>query len=101
MGKVSLGTPTGEDEDEDEDAFANGVENPYDQLGTWIQDEQKQNGEIPSDVEIYKKAKDLGIETKSRTLTVLAQCVFTENICKEIPQRAALFHKVLSFSYND
>ena len=96
MAKVSIGTPTGEDDDEEEDPFFNGVDNPYDQLGTWIQDEHKENGEIPDDVEIYKKAKELGIETKSKTLTVLVQCVFTENICKEIPQRAALFHKVLS-----
>jgi translation initiation factor 5 len=94
MGRVSLGTPTGEDDDEDEDQFANGLDNPYDQLGTWIEDEHKSNSEIPNDVEIYKKSKELGIETKSKTLTVLVQCVFTENICKEIPKRAALFHKV-------
>jgi translation initiation factor 5 len=94
MGRVSLGTPTGEDDDEDEDQFANGLDNPYDQLGTWIEDEHKSNDEIPNDVEIYKKSKELGIETKSKTLTVLVQCVFTENICKEIPKRAALFHKV-------
>jgi translation initiation factor 5 len=91
MGKVSLGPA--EDDDEDEDQFSNG-ENPYDQLGTWIQDEQKANGETPTDVEIYKKAKELAIEGRSKTLTVLAQTVFTENICKEIPKRAALFSKV-------
>ena len=94
MGKVSLGTPTGEDDDDEDDPFANGVDNAYDQLGTWIQAEQKEKGEIPDDVEIYKKAMDLGIEGKSKTLTVLVQCVFTENIVKEIPKRAALFHKV-------
>lgn len=94
MGKVAL-TPTGEDDDEEEDPFANGGDNPYDQLGTWIQEEQKENGEIPNDVEIYKKAKELGIEAKAKTLTVLVQCVFTEDICKEISKRAALFHKVI------
>jgi translation initiation factor 5 len=96
MGKVSLGGPTGDDEDDEEDPFANGTDNPYDQLGTWIQDEHKEIGKIPTDVEIYKKAKELGIDGKSKTLTVLVQCVFTDNICKEIPQRAALFHKVLT-----
>jgi len=95
LAKVSLGTPTGEDDEDDDDTFANGTDNPYDQLGLWIQDEQKENGEIPSDVEIYKKAKELGIEAKSKTLTVLVQCVFTENICKELPKRAALFHKLI------
>jgi translation initiation factor 5 len=94
MAKVSLGTPTGDDEDED-DPFASGVDNPYDQLGIWIQDEQKEAGKVPNDVEIYKKIKELGIEAKSKTLTVLVQCVFSEeNICKEISARAALFAKV-------
>lgn len=97
MGKVALGTPTGEDDEEEEDPFTNGGDNPYDQLGTWIQDEHKKTGSIPDDVEIYKKAKELGIETKSKTLTVLVQCVFTVNICKEIPKRAPLFHKVYPF----
>lgn len=95
LGKVSLSNPTGDEDEEDEDNFANG-ENTYDQLGTWIQDEQKKNGEIPGDVEIYKKAKELGIESKAKTLTVLVQCVFTENIIKEISTRAALFQKALS-----
>jgi translation initiation factor 5 len=93
MAKVSLGSPNGEDDDDDDDPFANGGDNPYDQLGGWIQDQQKENGEVPNDVEIYKKAMELGVESKSKTLTVLVQCVFTENICKEIPKRAALFHK--------
>jgi len=94
MGKVSLGTPTGEDEEDEDDPFANGADNAYDQLGTWIQEQQKETSEIPDDVEIYKKALDLGIEGKSKTLTVLVQCVFTEDIVKEISKRAALFHKV-------
>ena len=94
MGKVALGTPTGEDDDDEDELFANGADNPYDQLGMWIQEEHKENGEAPGDVDIYKKAKELGIEAKSKTLTVLVQCVFTENIAKEIGKRAALFRKV-------
>ena len=93
LGKVSIRSPTGDDEDEDEDPFVNGGDNPYDQLGTWILEETKTN-EAPSDVEIYKKAKELGIETRSKTLTVLVQCVFTENISKEVAKRAALLSKV-------
>ena len=95
MAKVSLGTPAGEDDDEDDDPFSNGVDNPYDQLGTWIQDQHKENGSIPTDVQIYKKAKELGVEAKAKTLTVIVQCVFTKNICNEIPERATLFCKVL------
>jgi translation initiation factor 5 len=96
MGKVALGTPTGDDDDDDDEIFSNGADNPFDQLGVWIQEEQKESHQVPSDVEIYKKAKELGIEAKAKTLTVLVQCVFTENICKEIGKRAALFRKVLS-----
>ena len=97
MGKVALASPgAGDDEDDEEDPFGGSGDSAYDQLGTWVQDETKELGEVPSDVEIYKKAKELGIETRSKTLTVLVQCVFSENICKEIPKRAALFHKVLS-----
>ncbi len=35
-------------------------------------------------VDIYVKAKSLNIEEKHRTLTVLAQTLFTEKILKEI-----------------
>src|SRR5271169_1176423 len=52
MGKVALGTPTGEDDEDEEDPFTNGGDNPYDQLGTWIQEEHKANGSIPDDVEV-------------------------------------------------
>jgi translation initiation factor 5 len=100
MAKVAIAA--GDDDDDDEEGFANG-ENPYDQLGIWIQDEHNENGQVPDDVEIYKKAKELGIEARSKTLTVLVQCVFTKNICKEISARAALFHKVIhnSLSQNN
>ena len=84
--------------DEDEDAEGEGSgNNVYDQLGSWIIStaEAKQGGvKDVEDVEIYLKAKELGIETKHKTLTVLAQTVFNEAIVEQIPVRAAMLKKV-------
>jgi translation initiation factor 5 len=73
------------DDDDDEEAG----ETNYDVLGSWIEEEKE-----PSDVEIYKKAQELGIEAKHRTVAVVAQCVFDESILKQIPKYAALLTKL-------
>ena len=85
-----------DDEDEGEE---NGV-NPYEQLGTWILDEAKAKGGVGKveDVDIYKKAKELGIETKHKTLTVLAQTIFDDDIVKQIPARASMLQKMIGDS---
>ena len=72
------------------------ADNPYDQLGTWIVNIKKENdGEISS-IEVYKKASELGIEKKHRTLQVLAQTLFDENIVKkkQVEKHAGLLKKV-------
>jgi len=86
--------------DEDEDGEENGGANVYDQLGTWIIDQTKEKGGVShvDDVDIYKKAKELGIETKHKTLAVLAQTIFDDNIVKQIPQRAGLLKKMIGGS---
>lgn len=73
------------DEDEDEE----GGETAYDVLGNWI-DENKS----ASDIEIYKKAQELGIDRKHRTLAVIAQCLFDENILKQVSKHASLLKKL-------
>ncbi|KIX96474.1 uncharacterized protein Z520_07740 [Fonsecaea multimorphosa CBS 102226] len=85
--------------DEEEDGEENGV-NAYDQLGSWMIDEAKALGSVSKvdDLEIYKKAKELGIENKHKTLTVLAQTVFDENIVKQIPQRASMLKTMIGDS---
>ena len=85
--------------DDDDEGEENGV-NPYEQLGTWILDEAKAKGSVSKvdDVDIYKKAKDLGIETKHKTLTVLAQTVFDDDIVKQIPARASMLQKMIGDS---
>lgn len=85
--------------DEDEDGEENGI-SVYDQLGTWIIDEAKAKGSISKvdDLDIYKKAKELGIETKYKTLTVLAQTIFDDNIVKQIPARASMLKTMIGES---
>lgn len=81
----------GDDEDQ-----ADGEGNPYDALGGWLEDEAKANGGVSKvdDVEIYKKAQELGIEKKHKTLAVLAQAMFDDNIVKQVDSRAAMLKKV-------
>lgn len=86
----------GDEDDEDGEGEGSG-NSAYDQLGSWIisaaQEKSGGVGEV-SDVDIYVKAKDLGIETKHKTLSVLAQAMFDENIVKQIPARASMLKKV-------
>lgn len=80
----------------EEDDNAEG--NPYDTLGKWIESTAAEKGSITKveDVEIYMKAKELGIETKHRTLTVLAQTLFDDSILKEIEPRAGMLKKMIT-----
>ncbi|KAL9001550.1 MAG: hypothetical protein Q9169_000125 [Polycauliona sp. 2 TL-2023] len=84
----------------DEDAEGEGGGNSaYDQLGSWIIStaESKKGGvgEL-EDVDIYVKAKDLGVGTKHKTLSVLAQTVFDDNIVDQIPKRASMLKKMIT-----
>jgi translation initiation factor 5 len=88
--KLVLG---GDDDDEDGESGGNSI---YDQLGNWIASEAEEKGGVNSvdDVAIYLKAKELGIETKHRTLLVLVQTIFDDNIVKQIPKRASMLKNV-------
>ncbi|KAK5100250.1 eukaryotic translation initiation factor 5 [Exophiala xenobiotica] len=85
--------------DEDDDAGENGF-SVYDQLGTWIDEQAKEKGNVGKvdDIEIYKKAAELGIESKHKTLTVLAQTVFDDDIVAQIPKRAGMLSKMIGDS---
>ena len=84
--------------DDDEEGEGEGSGNsPYEQLGSWIvSSAQGKKGGVKDveDVEIYLKAKEVGIESKHKTLTVLAQTVFDESIVEQIPARASMLKKV-------
>ncbi|GAB7348830.1 hypothetical protein MBLNU459_g7540t1 [Dothideomycetes sp. NU459] len=70
----------------------------YDQLGKWILAEAEAKGGISKveDVDIYLKAKELHIETKHRTLAVLAQTIFDENIVKQVEPRSAMLKRMMT-----
>ncbi|KAK4115362.1 hypothetical protein N656DRAFT_703552 [Canariomyces notabilis] len=85
----------GDDEDEEGEGGGNTV---YDQLGTWIQEQAETKDGIDNvdDVDIYIKAKELGIESKHRTVLVLVQTIFDENICAQISKRAPMLKRIVS-----
>lgn len=85
-------------EEADEDGDEGGSSN-YDRLGSWIQTTAAEaDGGVGnvSDVDIYMKAKEFGIENKHKTLTVLAQTIFDDKIVKQIPVRASMLKKMIS-----
>lgn len=92
-------------DDGDEDGEGENGTSPYDQLGSWIMETATAKGGIAKvdDVDIYVKAKEFGIEGKHKTLTVLAQTIFDEDIVAQVPKRASMLKKVrhsLSVTHN-
>lgn len=83
-----------------EDGDDEGPDGPssYEQLGSWIVDTAAEKGGVSevSDVDIYMKAKEFGIETKHKTCAVLAQSIFDEKIVKQIEGRALLLKKMIT-----
>lgn len=87
------------DEGEDDGEGEGGSNSAYDQLGTWVIStaESKAGGVAElDDVDIYVKAKELGVENKHKTLTVLAQVIFDDNIVAQIPKRASMLKKMIT-----
>ncbi|KIM39933.1 hypothetical protein M413DRAFT_74498 [Hebeloma cylindrosporum] len=80
----------GDDEGSDDDAHS-----PYAQLGKWIEENPDGDAKARS-IAIYKKAEELGIEKKHKTITVLVQALFTADIIKEIGNYGALFVKMVN-----
>lgn len=85
------------EEGDDDGEGEGGGDSAYDLLGNWvISTAESKAGGVGDleDVEIYVKAKELGIETKYKTLNVLAQTVFDDDIVAQIPKRASMLKKV-------
>ncbi|KAI0021975.1 domain found in IF2B/IF5-domain-containing protein [Xylariomycetidae sp. FL0641] len=93
--KLVLGGGAGEEEEEDGEG---GGYTDYDSLGDWIQAEATKAGSINKvdDLQIYVKAKELGIESKHKTVLVLVQTLFDENIVSQIPKRAPMLKKMVT-----
>jgi translation initiation factor 5 len=75
-----------------------GGNSKYDDLGKWIEEQAAEKGGVVKveNVDIYVKAKELGIESKHRTLTVLAQTIFDDSIVKQVEGRAGMLKKVIN-----
>ncbi|KAK0621313.1 domain found in IF2B/IF5-domain-containing protein [Bombardia bombarda] len=85
----------GDDEDEEGEGGGNTL---YDQLGIWIQEQAEEEDGVDNvdDVDIYLKAKELGIDAKHRTVLVLVQTIFDENICNQIGKRASMLKRIVN-----
>ncbi|KAJ3739318.1 domain found in IF2B/IF5-domain-containing protein [Lentinula detonsa] len=92
-GLAGVSIANGEDEGSDDDANS-----PYSQLGKWVE-ESKDSHEGDTKaflVAAYKKAEELGIEKKHKSVLVLAQALFTDDVLNEIPKYGALFAKTIT-----
>ncbi|KAG0309928.1 hypothetical protein BGZ98_000016 [Dissophora globulifera] len=79
-----------DDDDEDEDG-----ENPYEIFGVYLEENPK-----ASDADILEKADELAIVAKSGAVTVLVQCIFTEEMAREVKTRAPLLRKFVTSEKN-
>lgn len=86
LGGMSIGGG-GDDDGSEEDA-----DSPYFQFGHWLE-ENREDDDIGS-VQIYKKAEELGVEKKHKTLLVLVQALFTKDVVKEMSTYKSLLAKV-------
>lgn len=75
--------PGGEDDDDE----AGG---PYDTFGEWV----RENRETATDAEIFKKAEEMGIHKKHKSLVVLPQALFTEDAVNEVKRHLPLLAKM-------
>ena len=85
----------GDEDDEDGEGGGNTI---YDELGNWIQQEAEDKGGIDKvdSVNIFLKAKELGIEHKHRTVLVLVQTIFDKNILTQIGTRASMLKQIIN-----
>ncbi|ORY55145.1 translation initiation factor [Leucosporidium creatinivorum] len=74
---------------EDDDEEGGG---PYETFGEWVKEQRE--GEGVTDADIYKKAEEMGIAKKHKSLVVLVQAIFTEKIVEEIAGHVPLFGKM-------
>jgi translation initiation factor 5 len=83
----------GDDDDEDGEGGGNTI---YDEFGNWIAQQADEKGGVDNvdSINIYVKAKELGIEAKHRSVLVLVQTVFDKNIVAQIPKRASMLKQV-------
>jgi translation initiation factor 5 len=77
---------------DDDDEDGEGGNSIFDQFGAWIQLQAAEKGGVDKvdSFDIYKKAKELEIESKHRSVIVLVQAIFDEKVVSQIQKRATL-----------
>ena len=90
-GSMSNVLSLGDDDEGGEDDESS----PYSQFGTWIL-EEREAGRALSAADIYRKAQELGIEKKHKTLQVLFQALFDEIAVAQVEQYAPLLLKMVT-----
>ncbi|WFC98734.1 eukaryotic translation initiation factor 5 [Malassezia yamatoensis] len=88
-GKITNVLSLGDDDEEDGEA------SPYSQLGSWIL-ETKEKDQALGPAEVYKKAQELGIEKKHKTLQVLFQALFDDQATQQVEQYAPMLLKMVT-----
>ena len=78
----------------EEDSDGEGADSPYAALGLWAQE----NRQSSNAVDAFRKAQELGIEKKHKSVLILSQALFTDDALSEIPNFIPLFTKVCNFS---
>ncbi|PWN91897.1 hypothetical protein FA10DRAFT_300462 [Acaromyces ingoldii] len=81
----------GDDEDGDE-----AEDSPYNQFGVWLLANRKggEEGRECTAAEVYKRAQELGIEKKHKTVQVLVQGLFTEDVVAELKKYGPVVAKM-------
>ncbi|KII85210.1 hypothetical protein PLICRDRAFT_145990 [Plicaturopsis crispa FD-325 SS-3] len=88
-GSMAAAVLAGDDEGGDDD---DGADGPYGVLGVWIEENRADAGAV----QVYKKAQELGIEKKHKTVLVLIQALFDTNVVAQIPTYAPLLVKMVT-----
>ncbi|KIY69096.1 hypothetical protein CYLTODRAFT_489215 [Cylindrobasidium torrendii FP15055 ss-10] len=81
----------GDDEGSDDE-----VNSPYAVLGQWVAENRDPDDPKSFSIAIFKKAEELGIEKKHKSVLVLTQALFTLEIVDEVPKYQALFAKMIT-----
>ncbi|KAH3686079.1 hypothetical protein WICPIJ_002945 [Wickerhamomyces pijperi] len=68
----------------------------YDEFGEYLLGFGEDKDELPSDIEIYKKAHELEITEDVETVQVLAQVLFDEEIVEQIEEHQGLLSKLIT-----
>lgn len=83
-------------QNEDDDDAGEGEDSPYSQFEAWVATEARDGS--ATDAEVYKKASEMGIDKKYKTMQFLVQGLFTPATIvnpAEVEKHAPLFKKMI------